>query len=764
MSDSNDLLAVAREGIQDFLRQSYEEGRLAEKIYENARSAVFPSVRSWIEDPDIDRLSPNLKDGLRDAIRDGRWEDIVNAHLRFVNFGTGGIRQVMGFDREAILRAAEPGGIDARILKGPNTINNVTILRCATGVARYLTASGTPEPSAVVGFDSRIQGMAFARCITEVLLAQGLRVYLFDEAVPYPEVTFAIPVLEADVGMFISASHNDYRYNGFKLSGPNGSQIPPAVRDRILGEFILGTEPKDIRPVSLAESGPDLLERLVFLGGDEPLDSYDYLGLEDTLVDMHSLHTEHVKGFILKHDELRGAAQRLGVVYSAFNGSGRRAVPRILRELGFGRIHSISSLDQLNGLFPAFKSDPGEEQQPDPGDPRAASIALAEFEKDVASGKAPFTWEDAHILIGTDPDADRCGIVVRPPAAMSAVFDRAPETLRYGPDHVLIPADDLWSIVLWYRFEHEIARHGVIQDAPKKFVALSHTTSDMIAQLAKAYGLGVLKTWVGFGWLSAGVERVWRGATLPVFREGRERPDQRQSDRLFYDTSELGAGRSINVATMEQSNGFSILGGPPPGFPDEDRKLGVGGHVRDKDGTLAALLMAEIAAYALDRGTDLLSILADEIYADERVGVFANYYEPDPIDGEYRGIEGDSKKKRVLEKAVGLGEAAARGGLSLGGLEVEDVIVYWTGKYDAINWPEFPDEGIRFYFGRPFDHLTIRPSGTSNALRFHVQLTGPPSRGETAWGHRFDLEKRARAVVDEVRERIGATRQEGVEF
>jgi phosphomannomutase len=282
-----------------------------------------------------------------------------------------------------------------------------------------------------------------------------------------------------------------------------------------------------------------------------------------------------------------------------------------------------------------------------------------------------------------------------------------------------------------------------------------------MAFLAKKHGLGVLKTWVGFAWLSDGVRRAWAGALPLSIKEGRSSPGQEKCDGGLYDTTGMTPDCRVNVATMEQSNGFSILGGPPI----NDRQMGANGHVLDKDGTLAALLTAEVARYAKRQGTDLLSLLAKHIYADDDVGLFVNYYEPDPLDGEYPGLRGSTKKRRILDAAETLYKSVERGDLVLGGRKVTSARKYWTGKYDAANGPGFPDEGLRFYFGCDTDHLTIRPSGTTNSLRFHVQLYGGVVKEERgAWQKRLALEAEARGVVDHVRSIIGASRQEGARY
>jgi phosphoglucomutase len=388
----------------------------------------------------------------------------------------------------------------------------------------------------------------------------------------------------------------------------------------------------------------------------------------------------------------------------------------LLREVGFADIRVIThgGLNDLNGLFPSFCSEPGRERQPDPGDPRAARTAVEAFKAQGSLGD----FGEIDILIGTDPDADRCGVVVKVPDDQKC--------LTVGEDWTLLSADSMWALLLWYRLQREIELYGEVQDADKKFVVLSHTTSDSIVKVARKYGLGVIKTWVGFASLAAAVRDVWERKTIEELVEGRSSPQAALCHPFICEYQDMRTGsRSINVGAMEQSNGFSILGGPPA----DNRSLGVGGHVRDKDGTLAALLTAEIAAWAKDRGTSIYELIDQSIHLDPDVGLFVNGYEADPMDGEYPGIQGDRKKKHILRRALGYFQLALSGDMSIGGERVTDAVVYRTGKYDALYEPtydfSFPDEGVRFYLGSKMDHVTVRPSGTGNSLRFHVQLHDP---------------------------------------
>ena len=169
---------------------------------------------------------------------------------------------------------------------------------------------------------------------------------------------------------------------------------------------------------------------------------------------------------------------------------------------------------------------------------------------------------------------------------------KVPESQRdlYGEDWTLLPADSMWALLLWYRLHCEIQAHGKVQDVEEKFIVLSHTTSDCITLLAKKYNLGVVRTWVGFASLSAAVRDVWERKERRPLRDGRETSNDQLCDSIVCDASGMTERRCNNVGAFEQSNGFSILGSPPP----DERSLGRNGYVRDKDGTLAALLVAEV--------------------------------------------------------------------------------------------------------------------------------------------------------------------------
>lgn len=811
------LLRAAQSGISRYLEHALESGKIDQQLFDEAKKQTFPNLREWLKDADIDDKLPKLpghelsrfKEGILSAVEEARrgleerqdlggWERIVNAFRQQVRFGTGGIRGLMAFDRESIEELAK--SIDAPILKGPNTINDLVFLLTSAGVAKYGRDRVPAFQKVVVGYDSRVGGQDLARLIARLFLKEGYTVYLFDEPCPYPEVTFAVPYAEiqADVGILISASHNDYRYNGYKLSCANGSQFDPEERDAMYNQYIKDARPKDVNLYDSLEQAPQ--GKLYYLGGDKVVE-----GTASQLIDLHARHREHVKQFFLTPDLAERQSRSrdpLRIGFCAFHGAGRIAVPRLLKEVGFRDVKIIHGkkigdrenrpqdwLGELNGLFPAFNSNEGQEQQPDPGDPRSGEIMVEAFK-----GDYPGEFEHTDIIIGTDPDADRCGVVVKVPADQRKLYpkryiiqeNKQADPKRFGyaipvpkeqqsryplNDYTLLPADDAWALLLWYRLKREADNNGGrIPDADKKFITLSHTTSDSIARLARKYGIGVVRTWVGFASLAAATRDVWQGKIEEITHlvDGRSSDTSREYVKkelchpFVCDCQGIDANRSFNIGAMEQSNGFSILGGPPR----TPRSLGEGGHVRDKDGTFAALLVAEVAAWAKDqeKPTTLFELIDQKIYLDPDVGLFVNLYEPDPLDGEYPGIEGDRQKKAILRRALGCFQFALAGGFDIGGVPVTSAVIYRTGKYDVIYPPTyeflFPDEGIRFFFdSERLDHLTIRPSGTGNALRFHIQLheNRIPDQN-TLIEKKEELHRKGEAIMDGIRKLLKAPR------
>jgi phosphomannomutase len=311
--------------------------------------------------------------------------------------------------------------------------------------------------------------------------------------------------------------------------------------------------------------------------------------------------------------------------------------------------------------------------------------------------------------------------------------------------HLLLSADDAWSLLLWYRLSRGAVDARAGRPRPEEaFIVLSHITSDALVRLARKHGVGVVKTWVGFGLIANAVERVWSGDDLsdPRFRD------------IIYQTVDMkDKPRSYNVACLEQSNGFSILGGPPATVT----AMGRNGHVRDKDGVFAAILLAEVAAYAASLGTTVYELIDELIYLDPDIGYFATDVDPEPRWGEFRGLEGLTRKIGILRRCAELGQRVRDGAsLSLDGLPVRSSETFVAGKYaDAHQWPGFPDEGIRFYFDEErLNHMTVRPSGTSQCFRFHIQLKAERLSRDRLAEQKQETRLRARRVITAMRKLV----------
>jgi len=622
------LIMEAKEGVVKFLNKN--KNVIRQEIYESAMKNVPEKLTEWLYSIRVDEISPNAKIGIINAIKDKRWENIVDAFLDEIAFGTGGIRGIAAFatrNDESELQSLYDQGIFAPILKGPNTINDLVLMIKSTGVAKYAKENGLK--TVVIGYDSRIQGKAFAELITRIFLSHDMKVYLFDEACPYPELTFAIPHLKADMGILISASHNDRRYNGYKLSSKTGAQFEKSERDKIFFRYISHTKFDD---VVIEPSIPQNTDNLIFLGGSSPLPNREYYGREKLLIDIHQAHRKHINEFILDNKILEEWAPKVYLGFSAFHGAGRSAVPTLLKHFHFNNLQVISRLNELDGRFPCFAL----EQQPDPGDNIAAEVAVDEFKKEYGEND----FEKLDLLIGTDPDADRAGFIVKVPHEQKKCYqeiNQKPVHLKHAlkkaiPDYNsrndynwhLLDADNAWTILLWYRLMKEAEKNaGTVPDADRKFISLSHTTSDSMVRLVTKYGLGVIKTWVGFAYLANAVYMVWDGkkienelntwhsmkdeiGTGDPEKDSGKKIFERQAHPVLFDAINMDDwNRTYNFAALEQSNGFSILGPKPmPG-----KIWGKGGHVRDKDGTFAAMLIAELQAYAKSSGKTLIELL-----------------------------------------------------------------------------------------------------------------------------------------------------------
>ena len=276
-------------------------------------------------------------------------DEIKDRFYRHLEFGTGGLRGVIG--------------------AGTNRINRYIVARATKGLADYIIENkgDASKESVVIAYDSRNFSKDFAKTAADILSFNGIKAYLFDGLRPTPELSFAIRYKNATAGIVITASHNPAKYNGYKVYWSDGGQIPPEIARKILDKI------NNIDVFDVAEGSN---EQLIEYVGEEIDDAY----IEN--VYMQSVNPD------VKKDNFK-------LVYTPLHGSGNKPVRRILKRSGFENVIVVESQEKPDGNFPTVKS-------PNPENKECFDIAI-----DLAKRN------NVDLIIGTDPDSDRMGIVVK---------------------------------------------------------------------------------------------------------------------------------------------------------------------------------------------------------------------------------------------------------------------------------------------------------------------------------------------------------------
>ena len=279
--------------------------------------------------------------------------ELVEAFYKDLEFGTGGLRGIMGV--------------------GSNRMNRYTVGAATQGLANYLKRefASLPQISVAIGHDCRNNSDVFARITAEVFSANGIKVYLFESLRPTPEVSFAIRELGCQSGVMITASHNPKEYNGYKAYWSDGAQmIAPHDRNTII-EVNKVTKVEDIH----FEARPELIQ---LIGED----------FDKKFIDRVASLSAPQRDAIARHHDMK-------IVYTPIHGTGVRIIPEALRAIGFTNIINVPEQDVVSGNFPTVYS-------PNPEEPAALELAIARAE---ATG--------ADLVLASDPDADRIGVAVR---------------------------------------------------------------------------------------------------------------------------------------------------------------------------------------------------------------------------------------------------------------------------------------------------------------------------------------------------------------
>lgn len=295
-----------------------------------------------------------MEDDLQTDLLQYGEEEIEDAFYRNLEFGTGGLRGILG--------------------AGTNRMNVYTVAKVTQGLADYIIKEHGNKASVVIGFDSRLKSELFARTTAAVFVANGISVHLWPKLNPVSTVSFATRFLNVSAGVMITASHNPRQYNGYKVYGHDGCQITTEAAMKILSEIEKLNVFKDVKRMNF---------NLIFKTG-----KLKYI--EECVL---TSFLEKVKG----QSQLYGEEidKTLSIVYTPLNGTGYIPVTRVLKESGFKNITLVEEQRLPDGNFPTCP-------YPNPEEKETLALGLEYCKK-----------KKADVLLATDPDCDRVGIAVK---------------------------------------------------------------------------------------------------------------------------------------------------------------------------------------------------------------------------------------------------------------------------------------------------------------------------------------------------------------
>ena len=305
---------------------------------------IIDLAKKWL----TESYDLNTQKEVKDLISAGG-EDLIESFYKDLDFGTGGMRGIMGV--------------------GTNRINKYTIGKATQGLANTLLVMYPGEEIAVaIAYDCRNKSDFLAQTAAEVLSANGIKVHLFEALRPTPELSFAVRELNCKSGIVITASHNPKEYNGYKVYGDDGCQIVSPFDVELI---------KKVRSLAINEVNFKAKKELILPLGEE-------------------MDTEYIKRLKTLSLSPKAITEQndLPIVFTGIHGTGSVMVPKALKEFGFTNVYTVASQDVIDGNFPTVKS-------PNPEEPAALELAIA-----LAKEKG------AELVMGTDPDADRVGIAI----------------------------------------------------------------------------------------------------------------------------------------------------------------------------------------------------------------------------------------------------------------------------------------------------------------------------------------------------------------
>lgn len=377
---------------------------------------ILLKANAWIQAPFDTETQETVKELLTSSPK-----ELEDAFYKNLEFGTGGMRGIMGV--------------------GTNRINKYTLGKNTQGLSQYLKQSFPNEEIKVtIAYDCRHNSDTLAKVVADVFSANGIKVFLFEELRPTPELSFAVRYLNCHAGIVLTASHNPPEYNGYKVYWQDGGQLVPP-QDKEIIDLIEGLNYEDIR----FEANESLIE---YIGAE--IDE----AFAQSAVDNASFNIP------------QEAKDQLKIVYTSLHGTSIKSIPNVLAKAGYTDVNIVKEQAEPNGDFPTVKS-------PNPEEPEALKMALELAEQ-----------TNADIVIGTDPDSDRLGVAVR----------------NTEGKMVLLSGNQSMVVMTAFLLE-QWKRAGKIENR-KQFIGSTIVSTPMMLALAEAYDVDCKVGLTGFKWIA----------------------------------------------------------------------------------------------------------------------------------------------------------------------------------------------------------------------------------------------------------------------
>ncbi len=560
---------------------------------------------------------------------EGQWTELNNRFFRKLAFGTGGLR---GRSVGEIVTPAERGSAAAGERPdfpcvGTGNLNFFNLTRATLGLVRHLKKHhrGEGRPSIAIARDTRWFGKEFADCVTRVAIENGCDVYRFAEPRSTPHLSFAVRHLNTTAGIVLTASHNPPHDNGYKVYGSDGAQIVEPEASAIIAEVnAVNGEKYEALPAS--EQG-----------------TVHELGTE-----MDEVYLERLESLLLDPAMVRQQSD-LKIVFTNIHGTGGKISPVILRRLGF-TCDTVPAQDVEDGAFPTVKS-------PNPENAEALQMGVDQAE---ATG--------ADIVIGTDPDADRMGVVVRD---------------KHGK-MTLLTGNQIGSLMAYYRLL-AFTEKGIVTDANRARAVIVKTfvTTELQTAIAAHFGVGIVNTLTGFKYIGAKLRKY--EAAIPA--------ELRENYRSLSDakTREL---------RLEHSRFFVFGGEESYGYLGAD-------FLRDKDANGAVVMFAEVAAFAKSKGMTCVELL-DELFVRHGVHLEGQHAET------LAGAEGAAQIQTLALSYIQNPPA------EIDGVRVARVRDFENEDFVDEEGDPIPKEKMVFVDLEDGRAFAVRPSGTEPKIKFYL--------------------------------------------